>query len=226
MSANILNCDADVCQNVTSEEVPYDEAAWRQSENAECCVCLEVVYRKEDVSDRYFGILSGCDHTFCYACISRWRHEHKTCPMCRVSSALALKSKTLLGGNESSARKHAAIEKHRICINTAARCQDRGLSNVVITTTTSTTTTTTTSDNIIGHPALSSTDLVASFNTRPPTRRPSNRFRPRRSRRNVWITLQEGTIPTPDHIDCSLWDATITGWSNFYSFGIRTSAVW
>ena len=38
-----------------------------------CSICMEVVVQKANPSDRRFGILSSCCHTFCLACIRKWR---------------------------------------------------------------------------------------------------------------------------------------------------------
>lgn len=56
------------------------------------------VLSKPRIAERKFGILSGCDHAFCIACIRGWRSgDHTTpgmdldtvvrsCPVCRVQS--------------------------------------------------------------------------------------------------------------------------------------------
>lgn len=38
-----------------------------------CSICMEVVVQKAIPSERRFGILSACCHTFCLACIRQWR---------------------------------------------------------------------------------------------------------------------------------------------------------
>lgn len=38
-----------------------------------CSICMEVVVQKLNPSDRRFGILSSCCHTFCLSCIRQWR---------------------------------------------------------------------------------------------------------------------------------------------------------
>lgn len=43
------------------------------SASVECGVCLEVVLAKPRAGDRRFGLLEGCDHAFCLACIRGWR---------------------------------------------------------------------------------------------------------------------------------------------------------
>jgi E3 ubiquitin-protein ligase makorin len=70
----------------------------QKSQEVECCVCLERVLSKPRIAERKFGILSGCDHAFCIACIRGWRSgDHTTpgmdldtvvrsCPVCRVQS--------------------------------------------------------------------------------------------------------------------------------------------
>ena len=38
-----------------------------------CSICMEVVVQKTNPSERRFGILSSCCHTYCLACIRQWR---------------------------------------------------------------------------------------------------------------------------------------------------------
>jgi E3 ubiquitin-protein ligase makorin len=38
-----------------------------------CGICMEVVYEKANPSERRFGILSNCNHTYCLKCIRKWR---------------------------------------------------------------------------------------------------------------------------------------------------------
>ncbi|XP_024518066.1 E3 ubiquitin-protein ligase makorin [Selaginella moellendorffii] len=74
----------------------------RMSQDIECSVCLERVLSKPSMSDRKFGILSGCDHPFCIACIRDWRGGTRpgmdletivrACPICRVSSHYVIPS--------------------------------------------------------------------------------------------------------------------------------------
>ncbi|KAG0600359.1 hypothetical protein M758_11G027200 [Ceratodon purpureus] len=66
-----------------------------KSQDIECSVCLERVHSKPTVSERKFGLMSGCDHPFCVGCIRGWRSgSHapgmdintvvRACPVCRV----------------------------------------------------------------------------------------------------------------------------------------------
>ncbi|XP_053422880.1 probable E3 ubiquitin-protein ligase makorin-3 isoform X1 [Nycticebus coucang] len=64
-----------------------------------CGICMEVVYEKSRFSDRRFGILINCNHTFCLSCIRRWRRDPsyesrtvKSCPHCRVTSNFVIPS--------------------------------------------------------------------------------------------------------------------------------------
>ncbi|XP_047736965.1 uncharacterized protein LOC125178071 [Hyalella azteca] len=46
-----------------------------------CQLCSRVV---EDCK-RYYGLLPGCEHVFCYICITRWKNRGimgKNCPVC------------------------------------------------------------------------------------------------------------------------------------------------
>ncbi|KAJ7571032.1 hypothetical protein O6H91_01G146100 [Diphasiastrum complanatum] len=77
--------------------------ALRMSQEIECSVCLERVLSKPTVSERKFGLLSGCDHPFCISCIRDWRNgPHpigmdldtviRACPVCRVGSHYVIPS--------------------------------------------------------------------------------------------------------------------------------------
>jgi len=62
------------------------------SNKAECGICLEVVAER----GRKFGLMTGCDHSFCLTCILSWRNKSKdatnpsamvkSCPTCRRES--------------------------------------------------------------------------------------------------------------------------------------------
>uniref|UniRef100_A0A671E1S4 RING-type E3 ubiquitin transferase n=1 Tax=Rhinolophus ferrumequinum TaxID=59479 RepID=A0A671E1S4_RHIFE len=63
------------------------------SKDMVCGICREVVYEKANTSERLFGILSNCSHTYCLRCIHQWRSAKqceskiiKSCPKCRITS--------------------------------------------------------------------------------------------------------------------------------------------
>ncbi|KAM4874983.1 E3 ubiquitin-protein ligase makorin-1 isoform 3-T3 [Thomomys bottae] len=67
--------------------------AVQRSKDMVCGVCMEVVYEKANPSERRFGILSNCNHTYCLKCIRKWRSAKqfeskiiKSCPECRITS--------------------------------------------------------------------------------------------------------------------------------------------
>ncbi|KAF3690380.1 putative E3 ubiquitin-protein ligase makorin-2 [Channa argus] len=69
------------------------------SQDKVCSICMEVVVQKANPSDRRFGILSSCCHTFCLGCIRQWRCTRnfsnkiiKSCPECRVISEFVIPS--------------------------------------------------------------------------------------------------------------------------------------
>ncbi|XP_033879838.2 E3 ubiquitin-protein ligase makorin-2-like [Acipenser ruthenus] len=69
------------------------------SQNKVCTICMEVVYEKASPSERRFGILSNCNHTYCLPCIRQWRCAKqfenkiiKSCPECRVVSEFVIPS--------------------------------------------------------------------------------------------------------------------------------------
>ncbi|ROL42430.1 putative E3 ubiquitin-protein ligase makorin-2 [Anabarilius grahami] len=73
--------------------------AVQQSQDKQCKICLDVVYEKASPSERRFGILSSCCHTYCLSCIRQWRcveqfqnQIRKSCPECRVVSEFVIPS--------------------------------------------------------------------------------------------------------------------------------------
>ncbi|XP_060236137.1 E3 ubiquitin-protein ligase makorin-1 isoform X3 [Meriones unguiculatus] len=67
--------------------------AVQRSKDMVCGICMEVVYEKASPSERRFGILSNCNHTYCLKCIRKWRSAKqfeskiiKSCPECRITS--------------------------------------------------------------------------------------------------------------------------------------------
>ncbi|XP_075689956.1 E3 ubiquitin-protein ligase makorin-2 [Rhinoderma darwinii] len=73
--------------------------AFQASQDKVCSICMEVVYEKSSPSERRFGILSNCCHTYCLSCIRQWRCAKqfenpviKSCPECRVVSEFVIPS--------------------------------------------------------------------------------------------------------------------------------------
>ncbi|WCJ18954.1 E3 ubiquitin-protein ligase makorin [Euphorbia peplus] len=77
--------------------------ALKQSQEIECCVCLDRVLSKPTAAERKFGLLSECDHPFCISCIRNWRSSSpnsgmdvntalRTCPICRKLSYFVVPS--------------------------------------------------------------------------------------------------------------------------------------
>jgi len=68
------------------------------SNKAECGICLDIVAEK----GRKFGLMTGCDHSFCLPCILEWRNKSKdvtnastmvkSCPTCRQESLFIIPS--------------------------------------------------------------------------------------------------------------------------------------
>ena len=61
-----------------------------------CGICLEDVVG----SQKSFGLLVNCNHSFCYDCIVQWRKQSnvsesatKSCPECRKPSDLVVPNK-------------------------------------------------------------------------------------------------------------------------------------
>ncbi|MCJ8744473.1 hypothetical protein PDJAM_G00119160 [Pangasius djambal] len=85
---------------MTAFEKDMEQAfAVQQSQEKVCSICMEVVYEKASPSERRFGILSSCCHTYCLGCIRQWRCAKqfdnkiiKSCPECRVVSEFVIPS--------------------------------------------------------------------------------------------------------------------------------------
>ena len=122
--SRISKCDAAICRNGRAEAAPADEDL-KRGQDIDCGICREVIYEKENEIDRYFGILTHCDHTFCYDCIARWRQQIITCPVCRTPSALAIKNKVWWDADKSPAEKLAVVQKHFQCFGPSASLPGR-----------------------------------------------------------------------------------------------------
>lgn len=88
--------------------------AFQASQDKVCSICMEVVYEKALPSERRFGILSNCNHTYCLACIRQWRCAKqfenpiiKSCPECRVVSEFVIPSSYWV---EDQSKKDELIE--------------------------------------------------------------------------------------------------------------------
>lgn len=83
------------------------------SKDFECCLCGENIVS----SGRKFGLLTGCNHSFCLKCIREWKGEtsHKRdhirrCPECRKESLFVIPSDRMILEPD---RKEKAIAKYR-----------------------------------------------------------------------------------------------------------------
>lgn len=81
----------------------------------ECCICLDKVI----ASGKQFGVLDGCDHTFCLDCIRGWRstydkraskHHYRTCPICRRNSYVVVPSSKMI---KNGPEKTDLIEEYK-----------------------------------------------------------------------------------------------------------------
>ncbi|CAL8336186.1 unnamed protein product [Lota lota] len=87
-----------VCMQAFESDMERAFAA-QLSQDKVCSICMEVVVQKTNPSERRFGILSSCCHTYCLACIRQWRCAKqfdnkiiKSCPECRLVSEFVIPS--------------------------------------------------------------------------------------------------------------------------------------
>jgi E3 ubiquitin-protein ligase makorin len=81
-----------------------------------CGVCLEPVVSKRG----RFGLLEGCDHSFCVECIRQWRATHairpdvaRSCPECRAPSHFVVPSAVHFVGPRKAALTAAYLARLR-----------------------------------------------------------------------------------------------------------------
>ena len=78
----------DACVAEMERAIEHEEAV-AASAGVECSICMEPVLT---MPKGRFGLLPGCDHPFCLACIRDWRSTttqgtmRRTCPICRAES--------------------------------------------------------------------------------------------------------------------------------------------
>ncbi|XP_072001355.1 E3 ubiquitin-protein ligase makorin-1 isoform X2 [Engystomops pustulosus] len=105
--------------------------AIQRSKDIVCGICMEVVYEKTNPSERRFGILSNCSHSYCLKCIRRWRSAKqfeskiiKSCPECRITSNFVIPSEYWVEEKED---KHKLIHKYKEAMsNKSCRYFDEG----------------------------------------------------------------------------------------------------
>ncbi|XP_043565285.1 probable E3 ubiquitin-protein ligase makorin-1 isoform X1 [Chiloscyllium plagiosum] len=105
--------------------------AIQRSKDIICGICMEVIYEKTNASERRFGILSNCSHTYCLNCIRKWRSAKqfenkivKSCPECRITSNFVIPSEYWV---EDKEEKQKLIKKYKEAMsNKACRYFDQG----------------------------------------------------------------------------------------------------
>ncbi len=93
---------------VETEEL-YKQQADDEPPPPDCGICLDNVTK--------FGILTGCDHAFCFKCLGKWRKVGgqikltavRGCPVCRKPSFFIIPSATFVTGK----KKHKLIEAYK-----------------------------------------------------------------------------------------------------------------
>ena len=104
------------CMKTIEQDMEEAFAAQCSSEKI-CGICMEVVWEKENFSDKRFGILENCNHIFCLSCIRKWRasksYENKivkACPECRVKSDFVTPNRFWF---EDEQKKKVIIEEYK-----------------------------------------------------------------------------------------------------------------
>lgn len=84
------------------------------SREAECAICMENPLRRGE----WFGVLTGCTHSFCLSCIRAWRGRTdlppetvRSCPACRAHSHFIVPSPRVL---LHPTTKVAVLESYRL----------------------------------------------------------------------------------------------------------------
>ncbi|XDA90171.1 hypothetical protein R6Z07F_019752 [Ovis aries] len=87
-------------------------------------ICMEVVYEQANPSERRFGILSNCNHTYCLKCICNWRSAKqfeskilKSCPECQITSNFVIPSEYWV---EEKEEKQKLIQKYKKAMSNKA----------------------------------------------------------------------------------------------------------
>ncbi|KAK1944531.1 E3 ubiquitin-protein ligase makorin-1 [Phytophthora citrophthora] len=85
----------------------------RLSQELECGICYENIIKKGE----RFGLLSGCNHSFCLTCLRNWRSSEdqpkqtvRQCPVCRVETKFIIPSSRMVTKPE---RKRILIDVYR-----------------------------------------------------------------------------------------------------------------
>ncbi|POM76250.1 Zinc finger, RING-type domain containing hypothetical protein [Phytophthora palmivora] len=85
----------------------------RLSQDLECGICFENIIKKGE----RFGLLSGCNHSFCLSCLRNWRSSDdqpkqtvRQCPVCRVETKFIIPSSRMVTRPE---RKKLLIDVYR-----------------------------------------------------------------------------------------------------------------
>ena len=88
----------------------------RASAQLSCGVCLEPVLARRG----RFGLLEGCEHTFCIECLRSWRSTHairpdvaRSCPECRAPSHFVVPSSVHVIGERKAALTAAYLANLR-----------------------------------------------------------------------------------------------------------------
>ncbi|XP_072284849.1 E3 ubiquitin-protein ligase makorin-1-like [Pyxicephalus adspersus] len=106
-------------------ETHEKDMAIQRSKDVVCGICMEVVYEKPNITERRFGIMPNCKHSYCLTCIRKWRgtKQHgnrliKSCPECHIKSNLVIPSKYWVVEKyekEELIRKYKEVMRNKSC---------------------------------------------------------------------------------------------------------------
>ena len=114
LQAALLPADAQSDSAVRSIGPTAEEV--RASAELVCGVCLEPVVARRG----RFGLLEGCDHSFCVECLRNWRSTHairpdvaRACPECRTPSHFVVPSSVHVAGTRKTELTRAYLASLR-----------------------------------------------------------------------------------------------------------------
>ncbi|XP_072284698.1 E3 ubiquitin-protein ligase makorin-1-like [Pyxicephalus adspersus] len=111
-------------------EAHKKDASIQPSNDLVCCICMEVVYEKTNITKKSFGVMANCIHCYCLTCIRRWTDAKQLgnilikCPECQIKSNFVIPSEYL---NVEKDEKEELIQKFKeVMRNEPCHYTDKG----------------------------------------------------------------------------------------------------